>query len=318
MHLPCKGTLLALILLASLVSLPLYPSVGPVWEGEERLEPYPSYELQDPAAAVWELLDDEWRAPMTADPGPAAAEPAGEPAEPVPSFTVYEVQSGDTLWDLAQANGLDVASIQYSNGMGSRTSLAIGQKLRLPTQSGLLHTVRAGDTLAKLAEQFKVKVDAITAANELESADALSVGAVLLVPGGKAPQPAATASRGTARYIWPVRGRLTSPYGPRWGRFHHGIDIAAPNGTNIVAAGGGTVSFAGWRGGYGNTVIIDHGGGFQTLYAHASALLVKAGQRMTQGQAIARVGSTGQSTGPHLHFEVRVNGATRDPRAYLP
>lgn len=333
MRLPCRVTLVALVLLlAALVSLPLWPPVGPVWQGEASLEPCLSHEVHDPAAAAGEPLEDAWRAAEATDPGPAAEDAASGPdesaaeaeappderGEPVPSYILYAVQAGDTLWDLAQANGLAVASLQYSNSMDSRTSLAIGQKLRLPTQPGLLHTVRTGDTLARLAERFKVNVDAIAAANGLASADPLPVGAVLLVPGGRAPQPAATASRGTARYIWPVRGRLTSPYGPRWGRFHHGIDVAVPTGTNIVAAGAGTVSYAGWRGGYGNTVIIAHGGGFQTLYAHASALLVKAGQPVTQGQAIARIGSTGQSTGPHLHFEVRVNGATRNPRAYLP
>ena len=117
--------------------------------------------------------------------------------------------------------------------------------------------------------------------------------------------------------IWPVRGTVTSEYGPRWGRMHTGIDIGAPNGTPIRAAKGGEVIFSGSMSGYGNTVIIDHGGGFTTLYAHQSRIAAGDGASVSQGQVIGYVGSTGFSTGPHLHFEVRVNGAPVNPLAYL-
>ncbi|HCW51563.1 MAG TPA: peptidase M23, partial [Clostridiales bacterium] len=98
-----------------------------------------------------------------------------------------------------------------------------------------------------------------------------------------------------------------------WGRFHHGIDIGAPYGSYIRAARAGRVVFAGWKGGYGYTVILDHGDGVTTLYAHTSRLLVRYGQWVETGQVIAKVGSTGYSTGPHLHFEVRVNGVSVNP-----
>ena len=118
--------------------------------------------------------------------------------------------------------------------------------------------------------------------------------------------------------IWPVRGRLTSGYGYRWGRMHNGIDIAAPTGTPIRAAKGGRVIFAGSMNGYGNAIVLDHGGGFSTLYAHQSRLGSGRGQVVDQGQVIGYVGSTGRSTGPHLHFETRVNGSPQNPRRYLP
>jgi murein DD-endopeptidase MepM/ murein hydrolase activator NlpD len=120
-----------------------------------------------------------------------------------------------------------------------------------------------------------------------------------------------------AGFIWPVNGPVTSGYGWRWGRMHEGIDIAAPTGTPIWAAASGSVIYAGWLGGYGNLVVVDHGNGLATAYAHASAILVSIGQSVSQGETVALIGSTGNSTGPHLHFEVRVNGVAVDPLLYL-
>lgn len=117
---------------------------------------------------------------------------------------------------------------------------------------------------------------------------------------------------------WPTNGTVTSPFGYRWGRLHAGMDIANGQGTPIRAAKAGTVILAGWNGGYGNSVVIDHGGGFTTLYAHQSRLRVSEGQAVKQGQQVGDMGSTGNSTGSHLHFETRVNGDPRDPARYLP
>ena len=120
-----------------------------------------------------------------------------------------------------------------------------------------------------------------------------------------------------AGFTWPTSGQITSGFGPRWGRMHQGLDIAAPTGRPITAARSGTVIVAGWSGGYGQLVVIDHGGGLATAYAHQSRIAVKTGDPVTQGGLVGFVGSTGHSTGPHLHFEVRVNGAARDPLPYL-
>jgi murein DD-endopeptidase MepM/ murein hydrolase activator NlpD len=117
--------------------------------------------------------------------------------------------------------------------------------------------------------------------------------------------------------IWPVNGPVTSPFGYRWGRLHAGIDIGVPNGTPIHAAASGTVALAGWVGGYGNYTCIDHGGGLATCYAHQSSILVSVGQHVTQGQVIGYTGCTGHCFGPHLHFEVRINGNPVDPLGYL-
>lgn len=118
-------------------------------------------------------------------------------------------------------------------------------------------------------------------------------------------------------FIWPASGTLTSNFGWRWGRMHEGIDIGAATGTPISASAAGTVIVAGWNGGYGNLVVIDHGGGVSTAYGHQSAIHVSVGQSVGQGTVIGAVGSTGNSTGPHLHFEVRINGSATDPLPYL-
>jgi murein DD-endopeptidase MepM/ murein hydrolase activator NlpD len=118
-------------------------------------------------------------------------------------------------------------------------------------------------------------------------------------------------------FIWPVNGPLTSGFGQRWGRLHAGIDIGVGFGTPIRAAAAGTVIYAGWLGGYGNLVVVDHGGGLSTAYGHQQRIYVGYGQGVAQGDVLGEVGSTGNSTGPHLHFEVRVNGGPVDPLGYL-
>ncbi|MBK5230970.1 MAG: M23 family metallopeptidase, partial [Thermoleophilia bacterium] len=122
---------------------------------------------------------------------------------------------------------------------------------------------------------------------------------------------------GTGRFIYPINGTFTSPFGYRWGRLHAGVDLAAPIGTPIHAADGGTVRYAGWMDGYGNYTCIQHTATISTCYGHQSAIGVSVGQAVRQGQVIGAVGNTGHSTGPHLHFEVRINGAPVDPMGYL-
>jgi murein DD-endopeptidase MepM/ murein hydrolase activator NlpD len=139
-------------------------------------------------------------------------------------------------------------------------------------------------------------------------------------PGLTAVAMASAASRGSTRstgIAWPLRGPINSPYGSRWGSFHTGLDIGGSTGSSYSAAAAGKVVSAGWGGGYGNMIIIDHGNGIKTRYAHSSKLLVTVGQQVNQGQSIGLVGSTGHSTGPHLHFEVIINGSTVNPSNYL-
>ena len=142
-------------------------------------------------------------------------------------------------------------------------------------------------------------------------AEIMAASGVSTLPAGPMSAPSA------AGLIWPLSGTVTSGFGYRWGRMHEGIDIAVPEGTPVRSAKGGTVILASYYGGYGNYICVDHGGGLSTCYAHLSGYASSTGQRVSRGQVIGYSGNTGSSTGPHLHFEVRINGAAQDPMAYL-
>lgn len=200
-----------------------------------------------------------------------------------------------------------------------------------PSATGV-HVVRSGDTLWDIARQYGARVEDLMALNELGHSEWIKPGQRLVISGSvlprhrqvttqtRASRPVmadATSLRVAGTFFWPARGVLTSRFGWRYRRHHDGIDLAAPRGTPIYAARDGVVAFAGWKGGYGRVVYLDHGGGVTTVYGHASSLSVQAGQRVKKGQLIARVGCTGSCTGSHLHFEVRVNGRAVNPLPYL-
>jgi murein DD-endopeptidase MepM/ murein hydrolase activator NlpD len=178
--------------------------------------------------------------------------------------------------------------------------------------------------LSDAVSQKKVSLDKLSAQEQAEAGeiDALQAQSAAVTAQIQAAQ-AANAANGTAPsgnpggLAWPVSGPVTSPFGWRWGRMHEGIDIAVPTGTPVHAAAAGVVIYAGWMDGYGNFVILDHGGGIATAYGHNTSVAVAVGQSVSQGQVIAYAGSTGHSTGPHVHFEVRVNGSAVDPLGYL-
>lgn len=195
-------------------------------------------------------------------------------------------------------------------------------------QSYEVHVVAAGETLLGIAIALGADEDELAALNKLSDRDRLAVGQRLLVPpAGREPARAAVSGRGATlrpRFIWPHRGNITTYYGERGGYWiggrHTGLDIAGSTGEPVLAAEAGTVLDAGWAEarGFGNYVVIDHGLGFRTLYGHLSVIRVKPGQEVGRGERVGDVGSTGFSTGPHLHFEVQLDGQPVDPLAYLP
>ena len=154
-------------------------------------------------------------------------------------------------------------------------------------------------------------------ASEIDALQAASVRIAAQIRAAQARNTGPTQTPSNAGLIWPVQGPVTSPFGWRWGRMHEGIDIGVGYGTPIHAAAGGTIIYCGWEEGYGNFVVIDHGGNLATAYGHQSSIAVTCGQQVSQGQVIGYVGCTGHCFGPHLHFEVRVNGNPVDPLGYL-
>ncbi|MEQ8155381.1 MAG: M23 family metallopeptidase [Clostridiaceae bacterium] len=244
----------------------------------------------------------------------------------------YTVKADDSIESIASAYNLKVQSIAGSNSLTTDSVLKEGQVIEFPSIDGVIYKIKSGETLWDLASLNNIDFNEIVEVNKLESPEKLKLDQKIIMPGvetvksvtTKTEASNTTLSRGGSvpaktNYIGslPVSGRITSPFGPRWGKLHTGIDIAASVGTNVYASMSGKVIFSGWNGGYGNLVIIDHGNGLQSYYAHNSKLLVKVGQTVAKGDHIAESGSTGNSTGPHCHFEIRKNGVAVNPLNYV-
>ena len=248
-----------------------------------------------------------------------------------PEISIYLVQSGDTIYGIAAKLGLAPETILWANSdlEGNPDWLRVGQALTVLPLDGVYHQVGGGDTIAGIANTYKVEPAAIVTypLNELDpETPVIEAGQWLVVPGGQKPfVPRAVtaysgpvsvdAALGSGAFGWPAGGVIFQGY---WSG-HQAIDIAAWAGAPIAAADSGHVVFSGWDDtGYGYTLVIDHGNGFQTLYAHLQAYYVEAGENVAKGQQIAEMGSTGNSTGPHLHFEVRQGTVQRNPVGFLP
>ncbi len=251
----------------------------------------------------------------------------------------YTVQPGDNVETIAQRFGVLPTTVVWSNNEVEENPdlLRVGQELVILPVDGILYTVKANDTLFGIAERFKVKAEDIIRSplNNLADGTNLIPGMRLVIPGGVKPfvpkvvQPQVASRPAPGRryvgpapsffasgaFAWPTRGYISQYFRT----YHRGLDIANAIGTPIAASDGGYVTFAGWSNvGYGYMVQIDHGNGFSTLYAHLSQWYVSPGQSVARGQIIGAMGSTGNSTGPHLHFEIRYGGVPQNPLLYLP
>jgi len=242
----------------------------------------------------------------------------------------YTVQAGENVSTIAEQFGVSVETVLWNNGNleDNPDYLSYGDVLTILPVSGVYHTVAEGDTLESIAEEYKARVEDITGyeGNYMEDSDTITVGQKLIVPGGHKPYKIRHvvawsgaipegAKRGSGTFGYPMSGWISQ----RYHEYHHALDIAGPKGTPIKAADSGYVAVVGRSDrGYGRYVLIDHGNGFQTLYAHFSVIFVEIGQSVGKGQTIGLCGSTGKSTGPHVHFEVILNGVKRNPCIYLP
>lgn len=244
--------------------------------------------------------------------------------KPRDQVITYVVVSGDTLGKIAEKFGVSIDTIKWANDL-KKDALSIGQELKIPPVTGIVHKVREGETVYSIAKKYKTDAQKIVnfPFNDFADLDtfALNVGQMLIVPDGVMPQAPAIVvpappvfAGGTGQFLWPVGGIITQY--PVW--YHMALDIANAAAPGVAAADGGAVTLVEYlRYGYGHYVIIDNGGGLATLYAHMSEIYVKPGDRVARGQIIGRMGSTGRSTGTHLHFEVRKNGVAVNPLPFL-
>lgn len=244
------------------------------------------------------------------------AEGKGSTARSGALFEPYEVKPGDSLSMIAAHHKVPIEMITASSGIRIDSVLRPGQTILIPFRKGLVYTVKAGDRLAAISEFYRVPVGVILRTNKnLPGPDYVGPGTRLFLPNARIPAPPP---------VWtkPAWGRITSGYGTRrhpvYRRryFHSGIDIGVRYST-VRAARDGHVTFSGWLGSYGYAIIIEHTGGYKTLYAHLSRLYVRRGQFVRGRARIARSGNTGLSTGPHLHFEIIRNGRAVNPRKKL-
>ncbi len=249
----------------------------------------------------------------------------------------YEVKGGDTLSTIAEKYGISMDTIKWANDLAGMT-IKPGQKLKILPVSGVAYTVKSGDTLESVAKKYSADSQNMIdfPFNDIPDDFSLKPGQILIIPDGTPPTSAAPAksksqpqyiAQGSSNsptfnapaggnFIWPSNFQYISTYFSWW---HPGIDLPDRSSPPVVAADGGTVVVAGWPDsyGYGNRVVIDHGNGYKTLYAHLSNIYVSVGQSVNRGQTIGQMGNTGRSTGTHLHFEMHYKGVAVNPMSIL-
>jgi len=238
------------------------------------------------------------------------------------TFSSYTLEKGDIIGNIAVKAGLNEDTLISVNDIKNTRLMQIGQIIRIPNQDGIYYTVKAGDTLESIAEKYNTVVSNIKTVNELFS-DKITLNTRLFLPGVKMDWVNRQEINGDL-FIWPYAGYISSNYGYRISpfdgttrQFHSGLDIGAPFGAPVKAAMAGRVSQVAYDDSFGNYVVISHHSGYRTLYAHMSAVRVKAGAYVATGQRIGDVGMTGLATGPHVHFMVYKNGVTVNPRSLM-
>lgn len=299
--------------LFGMIAAPLFATTYPILAERSKLA-----SIQSPSAVLISVTDGEPLLSTQISP------------KPRDRIITYNVEAGDTLSSIAQKFDISVDTILWENNLKENSTLIVGQEIRILPVSGIAHKVVKGDTVYTIAKKYETDAQKIVdfPFNDFADPDTftLTLGAILIVPDGTppavkpvAPRPlprfiAPSALAGEGGFIWPTSGGITQY--PIW--YHMAVDIANRDAPPVAAAKVGKVSFAECtRGGYGCHVIVDHGDGWQTLYGHLSQIAANSGDNVGQGEVIGRMGSTGRSTGTHLHFEIRKNGVLLNPLNFL-
>ncbi|MDD5043662.1 MAG: M23 family metallopeptidase [Patescibacteria group bacterium] len=244
----------------------------------------------------------------------------------------YIVEQNDTISSIAEKFSLAVNTMLWANNLSAYSYIRPGDKLKILPADGVEHKVKKGDTVAKIAKQYGSTEEKIIAFNKLTDTSDIATGDILMVPDGKiipvysapartwspvdksAVKPPGSTQIASGKMLWPTSWRVITQY---YSWRHSGLDIDGDYRSPLYAAESGTVESAGWLGGYGLQILINHGNGVKTRYGHASKLFVKRGQQVSRGETIAMMGTTGRSTGTHIHFEVIINGRKMNPLLYI-
>lgn len=230
--------------------------------------------------------------------------------------SVHQVTPGESLWSISRIYGIDLETLIGSNQhIENIEKIKVGQELKILNVKGLIHKVSSYETLSNISKLYNVEIKKIMKHNSLKTTR-LKVGQLLIIPDAS-PLELECRSGFSEGFIWPLEGRISSLFGMRWGRPHNGVDIAVNIGTPVKAAKTGKVIYSGSASGYGKVVYIKHDSKTVTRYAHNDKLLVNTGDFVYQGQTISLSGNTGNSDGPHLHFEIRINDQPKNPLDYL-
>jgi len=253
------------------------------------------------------------------------------------SVEEYIVQNGDVLGSISEQFGLNLNTLLWANNLTYRSTIKPGQTLIIPPTDGVIYTIKKGDTISSLAKKYDTASDKILSFNNLPDSNALKIGASLMLPDATPPTSApvrytapassvftgtrggSTAVTASGTWLWPTNGCYITVYFNQYYRYglHKGLDIDGDYTSDIIASRGGTIIRAGWYDGYGNCVDIDHGDGYSTRYGHASKLFVSVGDTVNAGDVIGKIGTTGLSTGTHLHFEVNSGGSHLNPLNFI-
>lgn len=235
----------------------------------------------------------------------------------------YLVKRGDSLSKIATRFNTSIKELVEFNNIKNPDLIYTNQVIRIPENSAQLYEIKKGDSLNLIAKKFRISVVELINVNKIKNPDQIYVGESLIIPAQKPYEYQLASRKLRINYIWPVQGRISSDYGWREHpiykerSFHTGIDISVPYGTPVYASESGNVEFSGWSEGYGNLVIIRHRDNSLTYYGHNLKLLVKKGEEIKQGKIISLSGNSGVSTGPHLHFEIRIDNKHTNPLRYL-
>lgn len=255
----------------------------------------------------------------------------------------YEVKTGDTISSIADKFGVSVDTVLWENDLSAYDLIRPGEELVILPVSGVTHKVERGESLSYIANQYDADQEDIMETNDIDNPERLSIGEKLIIPGGEKPDSSDSSSQSSSqsrtsgqsalsavkdvvsspqpktqtvsdKMHWPTPGhRITQYYSWR----HHGLDVADNIGTPLYAAESGVVEFVGWSRGYGNNIVINHGGGKKTRYAHMHQFYVSRGERVSKGQTLGEMGNTGWSSGPHVHFEVVIKNRRQNPLNYI-